>query len=298
VTPPLPPAPGLPEPPGPPDATRPRRTRWAPLLASLAVVGLLVWGARVVAATARAVAAAESAQDARVEAYAERFGAIPLLTADEEAALRRSLNARHVERAQALGVAPPATRAARDRAADSLVAIDTLRAFVVRRARYSAAAVTPSTAASLDSVAAAFGARTRAAGVPGARPTVTSVFRSDEDQAALRLFNTNAAPGTSSHEYATTYDLAYRRFEPVTPPAPPVPWSGRTPRWLRPLVEVMLAERWSEAVAGVAADYPSRYDALLGRALIALEDRGVVVVVREQSQPVYHVTLARRLVGR
>ena len=264
-------------------------------MAALAAVGLVVWGVRVAVATARAVSTAETAQDALAAAYADRLEAVPLLTDAEQAALRRSLNARHVERARALGVAPPATRTARDSLAAGLVALDTLAAFVVGRARYSAAAVTPDAAASLDSLARAFRARTRAAGVPDARPTITSVFRSAEDQAGLRAVNANAAAGTSSHEYATTYDLAYRRFEAVAPPAPAAPWTRATPRWLRPPVEAALAERWRGAVARVAADYPARYDALLGRALVALEDRGVVVVVRERQQPVYHVTVARRL---
>ncbi len=266
-------------------------------MAALVAAALVVGAGRVAVGTMRTVSAAEAVQDARASAYAERLEAVPLLTGAEEALLRRSLNARHVERARALGVAPPATRAARDRAADSLVALDTLAAFVVGRARFSAAAVTPDAAASLDSLSAAFGARTRAAGVPGARPTITSVFRSAEDQAGLRAVNANAAAGTSSHEYATTYDLAYRRFEAVAPPAPAVPWTRATPRALRRPLDAMLDARWRDAVARVAADYPARYDALLGRALVALEDRGVLVVVRERQQPVYHVTVARRLVS-
>jgi hypothetical protein len=47
--------------------------------------------------------------------------------------------------------------------------------------------------------------------------------------------------------------------------------------------------------ARLAAEYPSRLDALLGRALVGLEDAGVLVVVRERNQAVYHVTVARRL---
>lgn len=283
----------LPIPPGP-RAGRRQLTRLAAALAGVLVV-LAV--ALVMAATWRTVRAADAARDRTLARTRVWFEAVPLLTDAETAMLRRSLNAVHVERARALGVPPPATRAARDSAASSLVDVSGRDAFVFAPARYSVAALTPDGAAAIDSLAVAFNRATAAALLPSARPTVTSVFRSAEDQSGLRSVNANAAGGTSSHEYATTFDLAYRRYEAVPPPRPAGPWARGTPAPVRRAVDAALDARWSEAVARVAADYPSRYDALLGRALIALEDRGVLVVVRERRQPVYHVTVARRLAG-
>jgi ribosomal protein S25 len=62
-------------------------------------------------------------------------------------------------------------------------------------------------------------------------------------------------------------------------------------------VRAALVREQTAALDRLAADYPSRLTAALGRALNELEDEGVLVVVRERRQPVYHVTLARRLVG-
>ena len=259
----------------------------------LAVGALLIVGTRAV----RTIRGAETAQDHLLVLLRTRFEAVPLLSDEEGKLLRRSRNAVHVALAESLGVMPPATRTARDSMAAGLVPLTGWRSIVLAPATYSAPALTADAAAALDSVWVTFWKETLRARVPRARPTVTSVFRSAEDQAGLRTVNGNAAAGTSSHEYATTVDLAYRRSEAVPPPAPSVRWPRGTPAPLRRTAGAALAARWSEAVARVAADYPSRYDALLGRALIALEDRGVLVVVREQRQPVYHVTVARRLAG-
>lgn len=215
---------------------------------------------------------------------------VPLLTDAELALLRRSLNPRHVALGERLGVAPPETLGD---APDGLVPVDTLRSVAVLDGFYSDPLLTPDAAAALDSVAARFRAALSDAGAPPFRPVATSVLRSAASQSALRRVNANAAAGRSSHEFGTTFDLSYRRFEAV-PPAVAV--SRQVPRPFRPAIAAMAEARLASEYGRLAQEYPSRLDAALGRALIRLEDAGVLVVVRERNQTVYHVTVARRLV--
>ena len=49
---------------------------------------------------------------------------------------------------------------------------------------------------------------------------------------------------------------------------------------------------WAEQMA---ARYPTRLEAVMGRALIGLEDDGVLLALREVRQPCFHVTVARPL---
>ena len=231
-----------------------------------------------------------------VEAAFER---VPFLTDREQALLRRSLNRRHVALAQDLGVPPVERR-------DSLVAAATAGGLVrVDRANpyyvagsggYSVPYLTPDAAASLDSLGARFHALLDAAGLPRYRLVVTSILRSVEDQAALRGRNANAAAGHSSHEYGTTYDVHYSRFAyaepgPLAPPPPPEALPAFVEVWLREEAD----REVEQAFARFGTEYPSRLQALLGRALIALEDEGVLVTVMERRQPVFHTTVARRL---
>ncbi len=104
--------------------------------------------------------------------------------------------------------------------------------------------------------------------------------------------------GHSSHEYGTTYDITYNptRYSPAPdalPPPPPI--DDRVPGFMREAVKAALVREQIADLNRLAADYPSRLTALLGRVLIDLEDEGVLVVVRERLQPVYHITVASEL---
>ena len=263
---------------------------WVLGLGAIACVALgWAWGTSV-----RSVLAA---YDARLDELATRAESVPLLSADELAQLRRSRNSAHLDAAESLGIAPIATRAGLDSAraaSDSVRWVESTDRYVVWDGEHSDPLLTPSAAASLDSIAARFAGALAAEGLPPYRFTVSSVLRSTQDQAELRGVNANAASGRSSHEYGTTYDITYKRYSPRPRSAlPEVP--GRVPRVFRPAVRSALATRRDEAHRQLAEDYPSRLAAVLGRTLIELEDEGVLITVRERRQPVYHVTVASEL---
>ena len=272
---------------------------WRPIpgwVAGLAAIALLTLGWSL----GSGVRDALDAYDERLDRVGLAFEAVPLLSDREVGQLRRSRNSVHVDTAERLGIEPIATRAGLDSArvaSDSLVAVPSTDRYEVWDGEHSDPLLTPDGVASLDSIAARFGASLDALGLPRYRFTVSSVLRSAEDQAELRGVNSNAASGRSSHEYGTTYDITYRRYSPRpldTPAAVP----SSVPRVLRGAVRMTLTQRRDAAYARFAEAYPSRLDAILGRALIALEDEGVLVTVRERRQPVYHTTVAAPLAGR
>lgn len=280
-----------------PPRPRYRKKRWwAAALVLAVVVAVAVVGTR----TNAGVAATFAVQDRYVAEVEAAFESIPLLTDDEIALLRRSRNARHVELAETFGVGPPDTRAEADSLGSryAFVPITTDSLYTVLPGEYSVPRLTPSAAASLDSVAVRFRQRLARKGLPPFRFAVSSVWRTGADQAALRGGNVNAAAGRSSHEYGTTYDVTYNptRYSPAPDALPPPPRvDDRVPGFLHDSVRQRLVARQAEDLDRLAANYPSRLTAALGRALIDLEDDGVLAVVREERQPVYHITVARRL---
>ena len=144
-----------------PPAARPRRgrARWAAFLALAVVIAFAVVGMR----TNAGVRATMDAQDRWLAEAEAAFEAIPLLTDDEIALLKRSRNARHVALAESLGVGPPDTRAE----AESLA----VRYDFVRVATDSLYTVLPTTS-SLPLLTPSAAAAVRAASI--ARPPSSS----------------------------------------------------------------------------------------------------------------------------
>ena len=273
-----------------------RRLGWG-----LAALAFALFAALAVVAfqNGRAIRGALTQHRAYLAHLEDTIRGVPLLTGDETALLRRSRNARHIELAERFGVdEPPVTRAGIDSLVQrvGLVELPAGAGYVAWDGEHSDPFVTPGAAASLDSVAARFGERLDLLGLPRVQFTVSSVLRSDQDQDELRGVNSNAAAGRSSHSYATTYDITYRRYSWAGDAPPPPPPLDGVPRLTRALLADHLAAQRAVAFERFTVDYPSRYDALLGRALIELEDEGVLAVVRERRQPVYHITVATKLV--
>ena len=255
------------------------------------------------AAASRAVAQSQppapalalAREAARIRARADSIDAIfqplPLLRPADEAALQRYGNAQQLAVARRLGIAPGTTAAELDRLLQQrrLVRIaDTTDLWVVRRLDYSTPYLTRDAEALLREVARRFQAALAQLGLPRYRLEVTSLLRSAADQERLRRANPNAAAAVSTHQYATTFDVAYSAFaapaEPfVDPSLPELPWLEPHLVWVAGAVAETVAARRSRELM-----------AILGRVLLALQNEGKVLVTLERLQPVYHMTVARR----
>lgn len=197
------------------------------------------------------------------------------LTRAEQRRLRRDVNATQVARARQLGIRPTGSM-------EDLVEKKRLEKlspngvyYTLYRLDYSVPYVTPSTARLIDEIAVTFRAKTDSLGMPPVRLVITSALRTPENQAKLRRRNRNASRTVSAHEFATTVDIAYRRF------------AG-------PGGNVV-----TDSIIGAAANKRSaELQAILGRVLLELKNQGKVMVMMERAQTVYHITVARRLAAR
>ena len=239
-------------------------------------------------------AVVDSVRAAFAATLAEReaaFAAVDSLSPGETRRLRRSANRAHVRAARQLGVAPVETDSALA-FASGLERLDPASPYYATRR--NAGRLAPVAVAGLDAIGERFGQRLAEAGLPPVRFVVSSTFRTAEHQDRLRGVNANAARGRSSHEYGTTFDIAYRRYRPVAQGGAliRVPDALSIPAQLWLASELEAQERaWSERIV---ADYAGLYEAELGRALAELEDEGVLLALREVRQPCFHVTVARR----
>jgi hypothetical protein len=247
---------------------------------------------------AEAMAAAFDREAQRFREQADSFDAImhplPLLRPAEEAALRRYANAAQLQRARELGITPDQAEAALQRlvAEGRLVTVEeSSHWWIVRELDYSVALMTPDAYRLLRLIGERFQARLDELGLPPYRYELTSILRSAEDQARLRAVNPNAAAGESTHQYATTFDIAYNAFAP--PAEPVLAPSAPEARWLEPRLE------WIGALMleTIAARRARELQAILGQVLIELQNEGLVMVTLERLQPVYHMTVARRITG-
>lgn len=220
------------------------------------------------------------------------FRPLPLLAPSEEAALRRFPNATQLARARALGV----PRGGGDSGIEPLIEegrlvrlADSTSHWIVRELDHSVPYVVPDVEVLLTEIGERFGDRLEELGSPRFRLEVTSVLRTPESQAELRETNINAARGASTHEFGTTLDVAYHAYA-----APdPLPIDIRLPRasWLEPFAEQFAIS----TLETVAARRSRELQAILGEVLIEMQREGKVMVTLERRQPVYHMTVARRL---
>jgi hypothetical protein len=228
-----------------------------------------------------------AAERARLEAAAaslrSAFQRVPPLGAREVAELRLDVNATQIASARRLG-----TRVTNQgelvRLLDDgrLLALqDSTDHWILRRMEHSMPYVTGDAEAMLNELGRRFQARLDAYGLPPYRFRITSVLRTPMDQAALRRVNRNASWTLSAHEFGTTVDLSHERF------AVPGRWSaGQVP--LLPDLEVELLEE-------IGREYSRALQAELGRAIWEMRGEGLLHVMMEDAQPVYHLTVARRI---
>lgn len=231
----------------------------------------------------------------RIEARAAEIDSIlqplPLMRPAQEAGLRRFPNAAQLARARRLGVGRslPPERLEALVGAGRLIRLESTEHWVVREMEASSPLVVPSVRALLSEIGARFHARLSELGLPGFRFEVSSALRSEEDQAALRRVNPNAAPGESTHEYGTTVDVLYSAFS--APAVPIAEIDARGAAWLEPFLG-RYADVSAERVAGRRA---LELRAILAEVLLEMQNEGKVMVTFERLQPVFHMTVAREL---
>jgi hypothetical protein len=231
----------------------------------------------------RSIAAAADIED--------RLRPVPLLRPAEEDRLRRHLNAVHVARARALGVRP-ADQAELDRLVSQgrLVLLEpSTEHWIVREQARDRAYVTPDVSPLLVDIAERFQARLAELDIPPYRLEITSVLRTAADQAELRRRNPNAAAGVSSHEFGTTLDIAYESFAP--PLRLPDGLVAAAPAGMEDELERVAAL----ALETIGGRKSREMQAFLGHVLLELQSAGDVLVILERLQPVYHITVGRRL---
>jgi hypothetical protein len=241
-----------------------------------------------------AAAAGLDSLNARARAVRARFERVREPLPDEEAALRRPRAAPyrdHLDLADSLGVGPVTSAAEIDRlaAGGRLVPLGESEFYTIRILEHSAPFVTPDTRALLDDIGRRFRDALDEEGLPHYRLTVSSATRTPAFQEDLRSTNRNATTGTSSHEYGVSFDLVYTRWR-YAPAA-----GDSLARGLanQDRLDALLIDR----LDALGAQYADRLFGVLTRVLIDVQERGDALVLLEAEQPVFHVTVARRLAG-
>ncbi len=217
---------------------------------------------------------------------------LPVMTPAEEGALRRFRNAAHVQRAREAGlrVEDEATLHSLVDAGQLMQLADSTQHWIVRPGT-SPAYVVPEVPSLLGILGARFHERLSEMGLPAYRIEVTSALRTSQRQAELRATNRNAAAGVSSHEFGTTLDISYAAF---APPAnlPPEATEG-VPENLAPYIS-RLADLAFESVSGRKSRELGR---IFSQVLREAQAEGLVLVIYERQQTVYHVTVGPALDG-
>lgn len=219
---------------------------------------------------------------ARGDSLRAVFRRVSHLGAREVSELRQDRNAEHVAMARSLGVRVSSEEEVEQlRQQGRLVALgDSTDFWVLRKMDHSSPYVTPETHATLVHLGRRFHARLDSLGLPRYRMKVTSVIRTNGSQAALRRINSYATRSVSAHEFGTTLDVSHERFA-----VPAEPGLLESPAAWRMEME-MLEEVGKENAKALQAE--------LGRAISELRGRGALLVMMENAQPVYHMTMARR----
>lgn len=235
------------------------------------------------ATLARSMALADSIEDL--------LRPVPLMRPGDEARLRRYLNASHVARARALGVHAADDAAIRrlTESGEFVQLEDSTRYWIVRDGAADDAQVTPDVPRLLTELGQRFQDELAQRGIPPYRLEITSVLRTAAEQAALRRSNPNAAAGTSSHEFGTTLDIAYEAYAP--PADTP---DGLIPAEAPADMIADLRQVAALALESVSARKSRELKAILGDVLAEMQADGDVLVILENLQPVFHITVGRR----
>ena len=129
----------------------------------------------------------------------------------------RDLQSKQEQAARALGLAtPPLNRQEAAKMRSQLQLIKTNDHYIVDSLTHSIPYLVPTAAAELESIGREFADILQRNGLPHYRFYVTSVLRTKDDIKHLQKSGNINATTNSCHNYGTTFDLAYFRFNKVT----------------------------------------------------------------------------------
>ena len=129
----------------------------------------------------------------------------------------RDLQSKQEQAARAIGLsAPPQNRQHAAKMRSQLTHVKTNDYYIVDSLTHSIPYIVPKAAAELESIGREFADILQRNGLPHYRFYVTSVLRTKEDIKHLQKSGNVNATTNSCHNYGTTFDLAYFRFNKVT----------------------------------------------------------------------------------
>lgn len=172
----------------------------------------------------------------------------------------RDTQAKQVEAAQAIGLqTPPQNRQEAARMRSQLSLIKTNDNYIVDSLTHSIPYLVPAAAKELERIGAEFADILQRNGLPHYQFYVTSVLRTKEDIQRLQKSGNINATTNSCHNYGTTFDLAYFRFNKVT----------RTREYM----------------------HQDNLKLVLGQVLLNEQRAGRIYVKYEQKQACFHITV-------
>ena len=169
------------------------------------------------------------------------------------------MNDVQLEVAQKVGVDPVENRVAAERMTDKLVPILDNSVYKIDTLTHSVPFLTKGAASLLMTIGENFRDSLLRKGLNPHRLIITSLLRTEEDVRVLRRGNINASEN-STHRYATSFDIAYARFDPVC------------------------------SVKGCVDGYPGQMKMVLGEVLRDLRNESLCYVKYERRQPCFHIT--------
>ena len=165
------------------------------------------------------------------------------------------VNSTHLSAAQRHGITPVANRKMLQ--TGSLERIKSCDRYKVDGLTHSVPYLTPASEDLLNEIGSRFQQAVKEQGFENHRIIVTSVLRTGEDVRRLRKVNGNAS-ANSAHQYATTFDISYVRFERMS-------FDGKS------VSNKQLAN-------------------ILGRVLKELRNEGRCYIKYERNQTCFHIT--------
>ena len=172
----------------------------------------------------------------------------------------RDTQAKQEQAAKALGLStPPQNRQEAARMRSQLALIKSSDNYIVDSLMHSIPYLVPAAAAELERIGEGFADILQRNGLPHYQFYVTSVLRTKEDIKQLQKSGNINATTNSCHNYGTTFDLAYFRFNKVT----------RTREYM----------------------HQDNLKLVLGQVLLNEQRAGRIYVKYEQKQACFHITV-------